>query len=179
MALGCQFVFDPVYAQLSKAIGDYDSDTQMERAEDLYQASLLAIDEINGPDDSSVLSAWQRIKDWAESLQVPANLEASYVMSEMQALYPQKAEYAGETALLQLYESAVGDCQAYHCDQPRPIMLLSILKFAFGSGCLQDPLYGWIATTLDRNVDKHSGESFLQLERKAIIWLDAVLSKIN
>jgi uncharacterized membrane protein len=47
--------------------------------------------------------------------------------------------------------------------------------FAFGHGCLNDPLYPWIAMTLEGDAIGDSDARTRRLERRALTWLDHVL----
>lgn len=47
--------------------------------------------------------------------------------------------------------------------------------FAFGHGCFDDPLYPWIARTLEDDAITDSAARAKRLETKALTWLDHVL----
>jgi hypothetical protein len=54
-------------------------------------------------------------------------------------------------------------------------MLITALKFGFGAGCLNDPIYGWIGATLSDRKSMSVTHLFEHLERRTQTWLDAVL----
>jgi hypothetical protein len=102
---------------------------------------------------------------------------AEHAVHEMSALHPQKAAHGGEEALRALHAGAVHSCAEYGVDDPRAVMLLTALKFAFGAGCLTDPIYGWIGATLADERVQRPADRFARLERKAITWLQAVVAR--
>jgi hypothetical protein len=53
--------------------------------------------------------------------------------------------------------------------------LLTILGFAFGHQFDEDPFLPWISRTLDKTDFETPEHKAKELERRALIWLDAVL----
>jgi hypothetical protein len=175
---GSSFVDDPVYPWAVKTIGDSDPGTQMERAELLYLKSLVAIDEISGPEDAYAISALRALSTWApQPLELQGAKLEDFAVWQMRWLHIEKANHAGEEALRLLFHQAEAVCQDYKVTEPRAIILTTALKFAFGAGCLTDPLYGWIGATLAQEKAPDAAVRFERLERKALTWLNAVLSK--
>ena len=179
VAFGSGFVNDPMYPWARAALGTPDPATQTERAEALFVSSSAAIDAIHGPDDAWTRAALAALLQWAgHRHHWPASeWLAEHAVTEMSALHPQKAAHGGETALCALHADAVRSCAAYGIDEPRAIMLLTALKFAFGAGCLTDPIYGWIGATLADERVQRPADRFARLERKAITWLEAVVAR--
>lgn len=178
VSFGSGFVNDPAYHWAGQAIGDADTETQSECAEVLFESAVKVLDEVSGPDDCYALAALQAIPAWAQQ---PHDIEESlleeYAVMQMSALHPQKALYAGDDALRTLFWQAHDACLDLGVTTSRPIVLTTALKFAFGAGCLTDPFYGWIGATLAMEKVEDKAVRFERLERKALIWLDAVLSK--
>ena len=54
-----------------------------------------------------------------------------------------------------------------------------LLMFAFGHGCCDDPLYPWIARTLNDERITDPPARAKRLETKALTWLDHVLEYFN
>lgn len=178
IALGSGFVGDPVYPWAPEAIGAPDPETQMHRAQALYERSCAAIAEIHGPEDVHTRRALAALQVWAKREHAFDGLDLeAHAVAEMTALHPEKAAHAGPEALRDLFRRAQEACRAHGADAPRPAMLVSALMFAFGAGCLDDPIYGWIGATLaDPAITTPEGR-FARLERKAITWLDAVVAR--
>jgi hypothetical protein len=51
-----------------------------------------------------------------------------------------------------------------------------VLILAFGHGCVTDPLYPWIARTLNDEAIADPAACAKRLENKALTWLDHVLA---
>ena len=54
--------------------------------------------------------------------------------------------------------------------------LMVTLMFAFGHGCMGDPLYPWIGRTLKDEKIVDPAARAERLEKKALTWLDHVLA---
>lgn len=178
VTFGSGFVEDPVYQWAAEAIGNRNPETQTDRAEVLYSKALVAIDEICGPEDAYALAALRALAVWARHpLNVGGSPLEDYAVQQMRSLHPQKADHAGDEALRILFRDAEVACLERGVNAPRALILTTALKFAFGAGCLKDPLYGWIEATLSQKKVPDMAVRFERLERKALTWLDAVLSK--
>jgi hypothetical protein len=179
IAFGSGFADDPIYPWARQALGDPDPDTQSKRAEALFTRCTAAIDEIHGPEDVWTRDALAALLVWARSdRRFPAAEGLSdYAFEQMTMLHPQKAAHGGEAALRAIFDQAVRTCAGGGVDAPQPIMLITALKFAFGAGCLTDPIYGWIGATLrdDRVLDP--ADRLARLERKSLTWLEAVVAR--
>jgi hypothetical protein len=55
--------------------------------------------------------------------------------------------------------------------------MIVILMFAFGHGCVADPLYPWISQVLTDERITSAEARGQRLERKALTWLDHVLAR--
>ena len=95
----------------------------------------------------------------------------------MHRIFPLKAAYVGEAGLKALIDEGIDEAERYRFDTARPRALLVVLKFAFGHGCTDDPLYPWIARTLrdERIVDPAARAA--RLEKKAVTWLEHVVAE--
>jgi hypothetical protein len=123
------------------------------------------------------LSALRAVSAWArDDHTLPRDGLEDYAVAQMQRLYPQKAVHAGENALRSLDQDAQSFCSNLGVDEPRAIVLCTTLKYAFGAGCFDDPLYGWIRDTMERQRVQAPSARFEHLERRAVTWLDAVLA---
>ena len=99
------------------------------------------------------------------------------LLQEMSRAFPQKAADVGEPALVALIEHGRAAARRFGFTATRAEALIVVLMFAFGHGCVADPLYPWIAHTLadERIVDATARAE--RLEKKALTWLDQVLSR--
>jgi len=178
IGFGSGFVDDPLYPWAAEAIGDRDPLDQMARAETLYWRARAANAEIHGPDEGHTRRALAALQAWAKREHDFAGLDLEdNAVADMQALHPQKAAHGGEAALRRLFRKAQAACGAHGVTEARPVTLTTALMFAFGAGCLSDPIYAWMGATLSDPGIATAGKRFERLERKSITWLDAVVAR--
>jgi len=103
----------------------------------------------------------------------------SGMLQEMTNIFPQKAAYLGNEALLALIHKGYAVAQQARFPSARAYTLIIALMYGFGHGCTNDPLYPWIANTLkdEKIIDPASRAD--RLERKALTWLDHVLANLS
>ena len=93
----------------------------------------------------------------------------------MKEVHPRKYEKTGEDALRQLIKNNREKAlKEFGFKQPRAVALIVVLAFAFGHQFDADPFLPWIARTLNKE-NEPSETKAEELERRAVIWLDAVL----
>ena len=94
----------------------------------------------------------------------------------MTQAFPQKAAHVGEAALKALIQE--GRTEARNHRLPiRGEALLATLKYGFGHGCTDDPLYPWILQTLKDEKITDPPARAERLEKKAMTWLETVLAR--
>jgi hypothetical protein len=172
---GSDFDADPQYPALRKILDD-PSD-QMLRAENIYDIILDYKNTVSGPNAENLRRALKSVSAFAKNpLETSSSDPVAHMRGQLVRLYPQKAVYIGEEALSAVVEKAKATAESYEFTTIRGELLLAILMFAFGCGCTADPLYPWISRTLqdDRIVSPKARAE--RLERKAVTWLDHVLS---
>jgi hypothetical protein len=173
---GSAFDTDPQYPWAAQILGA--SDDQMERAERLYQKTLDYQEKVSGPEAVNTRKA---LGDLSILARQPATFSAKdFVASlfrEMNRAFPQKVAYIGEEQLTALIDEGRAEALRYRFPTLRGEALVVVLMFAFGHSCTDDPLYPWIARTL--NDEKILGPTARaeRLEEKAVMWLDHVLAR--
>jgi hypothetical protein len=155
-------------------------DDQMQRAERLYAKTLDYQEKVSGPDAVNTRNA---LKHLATLIQQPApqftpDFDAD-MLAGMTRVFPQKAAYVGESGLRTLIRIGRAEARKYKFPPVRGEGLLVILMFAFGQGCTDDPLYPWIARTLqdERTIDPAGRAE--RLEEKSRIWLTHVVERFS
>jgi hypothetical protein len=173
---GSDFDTDPQYP----AIGELLRSTadQMDRAERIHDGYLDYLDRVAGPDNINVLEAEKTLAAFARASPTFSwdGLEAT-ILQEIVRAFPLRAAYVGEESLVALVGEARADAKKHDFSTPRTVVLLTTLKFAFGHGCTNDPLYPWISRTLKDERIVSAAARAARLERKAMIWLDHVLAR--
>jgi hypothetical protein len=148
--------------------------TEMERAERLYQNTLVYQERVSGPDGINTRRALNELLVLVKQPDAFLSSQPADLREEMTRAFPQKAIYVGETGLTGLIEESLDEARQYDFPAGRAEALVVVLKFAFGHGCTDDPLYPWIARTLkdEKIVDPTARAE--RLEKKAVTWLEHV-----
>jgi hypothetical protein len=172
---GSGFDTDPQYAAIGQAL--HGRDEQMRRADGMYLAFVDYLDRVCGPENRNVDAALENLLEFARQPVAFAQGFGPGMLGEIAQLFPQKAAYVGEAGLKGLILEAIAEARRYHFSTQRQGALLVALMFAFGHRCTDDPLYPWIARTLNdpRIVDATARAE--RLERKAVTWLEHVLGR--
>ena len=174
---GSAFHNDPQYPWVSEVLNSDPPILQGESADQLYTRVLDYNEKVGGSNNAYTLNALQGVSAMARmSKHYSADNLVSELSVELQRIYPQKFHYTGEKALLALIKEGIHKARGYDFAAPREKALIVILMFAFGHGCLTDPLYPWIERTLeDQRITDPSARA-KRLEKKALTWLDHVLA---
>lgn len=172
---GSAFDTDPQYPEMGemlRASGD-----QMQRAEQMHQRADDYLDNVGGPDNENVRKALKDLSIFARQpvTLAPAGFEAG-LLQEMNRIFPQKAAYVGEAGLKTLIREGIAEAQKYGFSTVRQMTMIVVLMFAFGHGCTNDPLYPWIARTLQDERITDPAARAERLEKKARTWLEHVLA---
>lgn len=173
---GSDFDTDPQYPELGRILREEED--QMWRAERMFDAVNDYIAKVSGPNGVNVRAALEAVAAFARA---PAAFStAGFVpemLREMGRAFPQKATYVGEEALAALVEEGRAAARRYGFAATRAEALIVVLMFAFGHGCIADPLYPWISQTLADEQIVDATARAARLEKKALTWLDHVLAR--
>ncbi len=173
---GSAFDTDPQYPAVGQALrapGD-----QMMRAQQIHEWHNDYLRKVSGPDAANVHKALSDLLTLARS---PVTIAEDHLVQDllrgMARVFPQKTAYVGEAGLRALIDEGIAEASQYRFEGARPRALLVILRFAFGHGCTDDPLYPWIERTLkdERTVSPEARAE--RLEEKALTWLEHVVAR--
>lgn len=172
---GSGFDTDPQYPALAKILRTDAG--QMERAEQIYAASLDYSEKVSGPGAVNVHKA---LNDLLVFARMPLSFSSNFLegmIVEMSRVFPRKAAYIGEANLGALIHEGIAEVRKHGFSTFREAALIVALMFAFGHRCTDDPLYPWIASTLrdERIIDPAARA--LRLEKKAVTWLEHVVAR--
>jgi hypothetical protein len=122
---------------------------QMDCAAVLHAASIDALNEIQGPDDSHVDAALGRLLALAtEQLPSAAFDLPELALAAMEHVHPDKYAFVGAPALRDLIAAGTTEATRHGLSESRDVALIIGLMFAYGQGCTEDPLLPWIGATL-------------------------------
>jgi len=173
---GSDFDTDPQYpaiGKILKAQGD-----QMQRAEQIHQWVLGYQEQVYGPEAVNVRKALEALSVLAQKpVTFSADNFVASMLQEMTRAFPQKAAYVGDERLTALIQEGRAEARKYRFPTLRGEGLMVTLKYGFGHGCTDDPLYPWISRTLkdEKIIDPAARAD--RLEKKAVTWLEHVLAR--
>jgi hypothetical protein len=175
LLFGSAFDTDPQYSWASEIL--HAPDDQMLRAERLCEKTLDYQEKVTNPDPVDTRKALKGLSDWARKHAVSSPTEfVAGMLHEMAQLCPQKAVYIGEEGLIEIVLEGCAEAMKYQLSTVHGEALMGVLMFVFGHGCIDDPLYPWIAQTLtDKRIMDPAGRTG-GFEREAFAFLDSVIA---
>ena len=177
LLFGSHFDTDPQYPWASEILQDREFAPQMQRAERLYDRLCDYRTKVAGPQDVYTLQALQKLSILAEQqLSVTQANFFPAILAEMARVYPQKTAYVGTDAMTALIGKGAAAAQTYAFSSDRAVALPTVLMFAFGHGCFEDPMYSWIGRTVNDATISDAEARAKRLEKRALTWLNHVLA---
>jgi hypothetical protein len=176
LLFGSGFDADPQYAHMHRILDTPDDQTLRARA--LHGHVLLYVEHVAGLGGAHVYDALRFLRSLTTQ---PDPFDGGTTLTEalvaqMTQGFPQRARYAGESALRALVLAGLEEAAKHRFEGARASALMPVLMFAFGRGCAEDQFYPWIGATLaDPRITDPAGRA-QRLERKAVTWLDHVLA---
>ena len=147
--IGTGYQHDPQFRRIAEAVRATDT------PESALQALSTGVDEfrvkVRGDDDAWHHAALQRVLNTSYGAWHKPNFTTE-VAAMLTELYPERAAYTGEQAVIDLAKLARKETEQWALP-PRPgICVLAGLMFFLGAGCLVDPCCPWIANKLHENI---------------------------
>jgi len=177
LLFGSYFDTDPQYFWAGEILRDRDSAPQMERAEHIYEKTLDYREKVAGDRDEYTRKALRRISELAQKpLAFSSADRVTAMLAGMGEVYPEKTEYLGADALRLLINQGLDAAEKNNFSTDRAIALPVVLMFALGHGCFEDPLYPWIAKTMNDEAITDPEARAQRLEKNALTWLNYVLA---
>lgn len=177
LLFGSGFAGDPQYPWAAQVLHSSEHADPMHRAEALHERAGEYLRQVGGADNEHTRAALERLAAAADhALTVRAASFTPDVLRLLQELHPEKYAYTGAAPLADLIAEANARARLDHgFTSTRSALVLTVLMFAFGHACDQDPLYPWIGSTLKATARGDRDYLAEKLERRAFIWLRAVL----
>lgn len=170
---GSAFHNDPLHADIGELLRDERD--QMWRAEKIHRLTKDYIVDVVGQDSRNLRGFFDKLHALSMApLPVGDHSFDTDTPRLLATLYPQKAAHVGQGALAALVASGAQTAERYQLPL-RGRVLLTLLMFVFGHGCCHDPLYPWIASTLQDDRRQTGEDRTARLEQKAKTWLKFAL----
>ena len=180
LLFGSHFDTDPQYPWAAEILADQESAPQMDRAERLFERAVDYRKKVAGPEDAYTIQALRNIAVMArQPLEFAMEDLPAAMRQEIWRIYPEKAAYVGDAALEALIQKGIGGARRQRFATVRGTALVIVLMLAFGHGCGADPLYPWIARTLQDEKIVDAEARAKRLETKALTWLTHVLAHFD
>lgn len=174
IVLGSGFDTDPQYPWAGEVLRS--AAPQMERADALHFATQNYLSIVDGPNNVFTLAA---LADLAEFCRGGPVVEATTLRADLRRfmgeMHPRKVGETPAAGLDRLIDDALAKGRRYGFRKPRSLAVMAVLMFAFGHRFDADPFLPWIARTLDQADGAGSDDIAEKMERRALVWLDAVL----
>ncbi len=177
IVFGSGFDTDPQYPWAKEMLAPVEEIPQMQRSEALHEKTTDYLEKVDGKENAHTLAALQELSDRIkQGLTFRRDSFDADILTLMKEVHPRKYEETGEEQLRQLIK--VGRKKGltdYGFKKPRPVALMVVLAFAFGYEFDNDPFLPWISRTLGKTEFETPDHKADELERRALIWLNAVL----
>lgn len=179
LIFGIGFYCDPQYPWISRLLSETEGLAEMERAERMYEAVRAYMKDACG---QQAILVWQALRNLRVKIDQPLSFDPTHLSDDfvalMKSIYPEKAARCGDGALKQLSEDTMHRARSvYAFSDPHALGLMVTLAFCFGHHFDRDPFKKWIGRTLAKSGSMSPNELAEKLKSRAVIWLDATLSK--
>jgi hypothetical protein len=147
---GSEFDTDPQLAWAAEVLNEPNLSDQMTRADYLHQQAMQYLDMVIGADYQYEKAALRRLSQI--QFQALSELGENFrdiILKRLKEIYPQKCDYVGEARMRLLIQRGLQAAGKYSISSHAGSALLMGLMFAFGHGCLSDPQFPWIESTLN------------------------------
>jgi hypothetical protein len=177
LLFGSHFDTDMQYPWAAEILTNQDFGPQMQRAMRLYEKTMDYRQQVAGPGDAYTLKGLRNISIFArQPSAISSENFISDMLREIRFIYPQKAAYVGDEGIEALIRKGIGGARKQRFSTVRGAVLVTLMMLAFGHGCGADPLYPWIARTLQDEAITDPEARAERLEKEAVAWLEHVLA---
>ncbi|UQA61367.1 hypothetical protein [Polyangium aurulentum] len=168
---------DPQYPWVEQLLTSGGAADQMRRAELLHREVHRYLRDVHGPNNRYVRHALERLAaSNPRDVNFPPDAVEEGILVFLRWVHPEKYTHTNEVALVSLVREAIAKADHYSGRRDgHHAGLMAALMFSFGHSCDKDPLYPWIEKTLSLKPRTGALSSMNVLERKALVWLKAVL----
>ena len=174
IALGSEFDEDPQYPWAAETLASDVFWSPMDKADALHAQVVKHFERVEPTPRDALL----RLRALAGGPLPLADASlAPGIAQILREVHPEKVEAVGDAALGRLVEAGLHKSEALGFDAPRARLLVVALMFVVGHAFDRDPFLPWIARTLEpeRGGADDRARVAERLERRAMIWIEAVL----
>lgn len=179
IAFGIGFDTDPQYPWAAEILANPEGMTQMELSEALHNKATEVFAIVFGPESAHSNEALEKMLGKVkEGISFKREGFRQEMLSLFKDVHPMKYDLVGEEGLKSLIDFAIsrGD-ERYGFKAPRSMALMTMMMFALGHKFDQDPFHAWVAHSLKDETGETPDKTAEKLEKRVLIWFDAVLKK--
>lgn len=175
LAFGHAFDTDPQLAWAAAALHGEAQD-ELQRAAAVFAAMQDYQHLVDGEGKAAALAALRRVAatPWADLVGDGGLPFEPQALQAMQLVYPEKAAAVGADALRRIVSLAEAAAARHDIQHPAGRALIAGLMFGFGHGVLDDPLYPWVAATLQSGRHGSGDQRAERLAAKTRIYVEAM-----
>jgi len=179
LLLGYGFHDDPQFPWASKILNSSDSRGQMFRAKQLFVFLNDYLDTVYGKENIYLIEAINQFKDFnMVGSEHYHNNSHQKLLDKINFIYPQKFEYLGNQSLLEVIKKSKQVTFSLSFLNESSFIIIAILMFSFGHKVLEDPLYSWTYTSLNK-VELKENKKIQILYYKIKTYLDYALINLK
>lgn len=177
VAFGSGFDTDPQFPWTAETLSKHEETEQMVLSEELYQKAIPAFEKIFGEDAFYTNNA---LKAMMVKIETGITFKRENFKQDMllllKEIHPLKCKEVGDENLKTLINDGIARGRdRYNFKEARSMALIVLLKFALGHNFDIDPFHPWVTLTLTREHNGSPDELAADLEKRAMVWFDAVL----
>ena len=174
---GSDFDIDPQYPWAAATLKDSTFTDQMAKAVSLYAAAMEYTDIVAGPNYTYTKEAARRMRriEYEQLIQYGPHFEDDMLV-QIDGIYPQKVEWFGERKTRQLIAYGQTLPDKLSLNSRRGAAFCVVAMFALGHGFGHDPLFPWIARTLNNPAITDGTSKVKRLHSRMMTYLDQVIA---
>jgi len=177
---GSHFDTDVQHPWAAEGLNDKSLSVELMRGDGLHEQMTEYLSQVSGPEHTFAKKALRETRQLASEPPPTGNGGLrSQLTTRMQKIYPEKCEYLGRDRLQAVIDGGISVAQSNDVTSLDGLRLFAVLAFALGHGFANDPLYPWIAGTLNNSPIEDPNIRAEKLQQKAILYLDRVLAYLE
>jgi hypothetical protein len=177
---GGYFDTDVQHPWAAEALADPLVEGELFRADALHQKMEDYLRVVSGPENAFAKSALRETRRLAAAPPpTSTNDLRDELMARMEKVYPEKCAWLGESRLGAVIDGGIGVATIQGVTSTTGLSLFAVLAFALGHRFADDPLFPWIAATLNHTTMTDPNTRAERLQEKALLYLDRVLAYLE
>ena len=177
---GSYFDTDAQHPWAAEALNDPILTGELFRADSLHERMTDYLNNIAGPDNIYTKKALHETRRMASETLTSTGIDLyGELMPRVERVYPEKCAWLGKDRLSAVLEGGLSIAQTESVTSASGLRLFAVLAFALGHRFISDPLYPWIAATMNHSSIEDPNVRAEKLQAKTLLYLDRVLTYLE